>query len=188
MKKIQRALLGLVICLSASCDSTSIPECYENVIEIKNEQQDTVRFYVFNNLTKALDCAKKSNKNILAVFSGPKSQSISNIEWKSLSADNLRGIINEHYVTVWFRIDDLTPLSDTTLVNHLIGKKVRTVGDRNFYLQTALTYTNTSPVYAIINSELECIDKSGIEQTEDLVRFFKKNRKQKITSFAKPTS
>lgn len=98
--------------------------------------------------------AKKENKPLLVDFSGFGCVNCRKMEASVWTDDNVSRLLKEDYVLVTLMVDDRTPLVQPITVREN-GKEIvlKTVGDKNSYIQRNKFGANAQPYYIMLDVE-----------------------------------
>ena len=103
--------------------------------------------------------SKQEGKPLLLYFTGYGSMNATRMNQSVLSNTVIATKIKNNYLLVPLYIDDRTPLENEFLDSR--GKKIKTIGQKNFILQLEKFQCNYQPFFAIVNKEEEIVGQIG---------------------------
>ncbi len=108
----------------------------------------------FDDYEQAMQFAAQKGKPVLVDFSGYGCVNCRKMEASVWTDPEVSAMLNDDFVLVTLFVDDKTPLTAPVVV-HEQGRErtLRTVGDRNSYLQRHKFGANAQPFYVILNQD-----------------------------------
>jgi hypothetical protein len=171
-------IIALVFLISCGDNHHVDDYCYTNIFKHINRknQNDTIKFYGFTNIDKALICAKAKKKRLLLIFSGWGCVANPGREWETLANLGDNDFIQNNFIITWLPVDDNDLLADTTKIDTVHGDSIRikTIGTKNIILQIKLAQSTIQPW-------LCCVDTNLIRHGNTMIAW--SNDKKEIKGF-----
>lgn len=109
---------------------------------------------VFDDYEQGMNYAKKVNKPVLIDFSGYGCVNCRKMESAVWTESSVNSMLTNDFVLITLFVDDKTSLNEpVTIIEQGKERILRTVGDRNSYLQRHKFGANAQPFYVILNHE-----------------------------------
>ena len=109
---------------------------------------------VFDNYEEGMNYAKKTNKPVLLDFSGYGCVNCRKMESAVWTEKNVKNMLSNDFVLITLFVDDKTPLNDPIKIEEQGKERIlRTIGDKNSYLQRHKFGANAQPFYVILDQK-----------------------------------
>ncbi len=157
----------------------SCKEAKKNPISCNTIKDLGENFQGFENLELARECAEKTKKPLLVVFTCWACVGDIDAIWRILRQKKVKKIINEAFILVALFTDDDACFLRTPTTIHMYSKKcIQTIGQKHTaFLHQHFGKKNHPPVYALFDHQLrplnDAIGYTPKDQQEKFVRFLK---------------
>jgi thioredoxin-related protein len=156
-----RLLLTILIISIISCGPRAKPICNIPTADNTHGAADKYGFKPYDNLDIARQCARVTGRQILIMFTCYSCMATKDeIDWHILADDEVKKIIDGHYILTVLYKDDKSPVANVDSTQNLLnGALIETVGQMNTNIQITLFQTNSQPYYACVDSNLQTISE-----------------------------
>ncbi|MGN0186366.1 MAG: cytochrome c biogenesis protein CcdA [Paludibacteraceae bacterium] len=108
----------------------------------------------FDDYETALNYAKRHNKPLVVDFSGYGCVNCRKMEAAVWTNADVANLLHNNFVLVSLYVDDKTPLTEPfTVEENGATRLIKTIGDKNSYLQRTKFGANAQPFYVVLNTD-----------------------------------
>ena len=149
------------------------------------EEKEAHGFCTFYDLEEGLEYAREWNRPVFLDFTGHTCANCREMENSVWHIPDIEKALKKEFVMISLYADEPGKLDETETIN---GRKVRTIGQRNFQLQKLLYGTIAQPYYAIVDYDLNnMVTPRGYDRSvKGYKDFLEKGRKTFVKLHGEP--